>query len=263
MKIKLSILLVLSLVIAFALVLPGMFSALNSNRAASAALAVCLDMDPLVDMTPDQQHPSSWFRLMEAFCQNPSAVPVSTWKETITNDPERLAFLPYFRPGDLELAAYAVQTHPQSASANFWFAELAAANDDLQSAIQAYQRGLQSAPADGLAWMALGRLQEGLGDLESAAQAFSQACIHVDRGKNGCPNASRVYITLGDYTLAEHYARQTLRQLPGYLPGVRYLATALVALGKTNEALPYLRELAESGDQEAINTLQELGVSPP
>ena len=58
-------------------------------------------------------------------------------------------------------------------------------------------------------------------------------------------------------------ARQTLRQLPGWKPGKWGLANALLAQGRTEEALPYLRQLAESGDQEAITTLQELGLSPP
>ena len=209
------LLLVLSAVIAIALVLPGMVRALDKNRLASAALAACLDANPLLEMAPDQPPPAAWFRLMETFCQDPTAISTTTWEEAIAADPQRIVFMPYYRPGDLELAGYAARTHPGSASANFWFAELAAASGDLDGAISAYQRGLEITPADGLAWMALGRLQEGQGDLESAAYAYSQACNHVDRGKNGCPNASRLYLALGDYASAEHYARQTLRQLPG------------------------------------------------
>jgi tetratricopeptide (TPR) repeat protein len=119
---------------------------------------------------------------------------------------------------------------------------------------------LDSTNAD--AWMSLGRLHEEQGDLQLAVEAYDQACAFVDNGKNGCPSAGRIYLATGMYDLAAARYEMSLRQIgEGWLPGREGLVKALLASGRTQEAIPHLTVLAASGSAEARETLSQLGVS--
>ena len=107
-------------------------------------------------------------------------------------------------------------------------------------------------------WVRLGRLREAAGDVEGALAAYDQGCFLVDAGKNGCPHAGRLYMEAGDYELAAERYRTSMKQLPGWPRAERGLAQALIEMGRSEEAIPYLTNLAHNGDSSAAEQLQEL-----
>lgn len=180
----------------------------------------------------------------------------------------RLAFLgPVERIGlvraavgeDELLAKELIAARPDFAGGYFWLAEIRQSNGEIQLAIEAYRTGLALDPTSGDDWYALGRLYAELGETDNALLAYDQACMFGDRGKNGCPNAAGLYFERGEYETALTRFQRTVRQLPGWVPGIRGLADTLIALGREREAVPYLEELAAMGDAAAIQQLEAIG----
>jgi predicted Zn-dependent protease len=56
--------------------------------------------------------------------------------------------------------------------------------------------------------------------------------------------------------------QDSLRQLPGYPASRKGFAKALLALGRTAEAIPYLEGLANEGDVEAQDLLAQIQATP-
>lgn len=202
---------------------------------------------------------SAWFEAINTLCDGGIEGHKNAVKAAIAGYPERIFIVKTFLPHDQELAQYAAQTHPDNAQAQFWLGDILIEQNDTQGGITAYQNGLQHQPGDGLSWMKLGRLHEAQGDWESAIDAYDQACFYVDDGKNGCPNAGRLYHEHGLYKLAADRFKRSTGQLPGWLPARLGLAKALIAMGEIDNAIPILTELAEQGNQESAEILVTLG----
>ncbi len=160
-------------------------------------------------------------------------------------------------PESEQLALAAVEKQPRDAAGYFWLAALLA-EDDINTAIAQYEQGLDLAPENGTRWVELGKLRETAGDVDGAIVAYDQACFLVDRWKKGCPRAARLLMAQKKFEEAEKHWRMTIEQVPYWLPAKRGLVDALLATGRTEEAIPYLKILADEGDNEAREQLQEV-----
>jgi tetratricopeptide (TPR) repeat protein len=180
----------------------------------------------------------------------------------VTEPDARLDVLRAALPLDGELAQAAAAAHPDEAAAQFWLGEALKGAGNLAGAIPAYEAGLALDPKNGEEWDNLGRLYEAEGNWEQAVRAFDQACHYVDQGKNGCLNAARIYMQRERYEEAIVRYQDALVQLPDFSAALRGIADALIALGRPQEAIPYLETLAASGDAEAQLLLEQMQGTP-
>jgi tetratricopeptide (TPR) repeat protein len=244
---------------------PFLKSSWGVNQAALDAMAVCLGQE---DFSVMQGHPP-FFRAGAARCLGDLETAHANYLETVGADP-RVTILHAVMPFDIELARQMAVDHPNVAEANFWLGEAIVAGmqageiqpDMLEQAITAYERGLAMDPFNGEEWDNIGRLYETKGAWEQAVEAFNWACRYGDFGRNGCINAARVYAQHALYEQAASRYMDSLRQRPGYVPALRGLSNALLALDRVEEAMPYLQNLADQGDVEAQTLLEQLSVSP-
>ena len=252
-------LLFLLLLLQLALSMPFLAARLERNRQALLMQFVCFVPASAVSIAPLFHDASAaWFAGFTARCLGNDELARQTWQAVLASPTERIDVLRAAYADDLELARLAAQANSQNAEAQFWLGDLLAAQRDIPGAIEAYQAGLSSRPNDGNVWVKLGQFYETSGDWQKAATAFDRACRLADRGKHGCPNAGRLYLEHGEYELAIDRFRRNLRQLSGYPAGLRGMAEALIALGRADEAIPYLQQLAASGDTWAGQTLQDI-----
>jgi tetratricopeptide (TPR) repeat protein len=226
------------LITAVLLALPAR-SAWAVNAAGLAAMRVCAGGEDLAALADAP----AFFRAGAADCLGLAAQADAAYLEAVSAPQARLAAVRAARPLDVALASAAAAHNPDQPQAHFWLAQAAAAAGDTAAAIAAYEAGLALDPANGEEWENLGRLYEAAGDVERAVRAFDFACLYVDQGKNGCPNAARLHFARGEYHLAEQRWRDTLEQLPGWEPGWRGLAETLLAQGRDSEAQEILRGL--------------------
>jgi tetratricopeptide (TPR) repeat protein len=236
--------------------LPWLAGGWDSNRDGLRAMAICTGTASA--LPPEQP----FFRGGLARCTANEAEIHSAYRMTVVEADARLNVLRAALPFDVEMAQAAVEAHPEEANAHFWLGEALRQAGDMLRAIPAYEAGLTLNPTNGEEWDNLGRLYEAAGDWERAVQAFDQACHYVDQGKNGCPNAARLYMQHELYEQAIVRYMDTLEQLPGYPVALRGLADALIALERSEEAIPYLETLAAGGDSEAQALLEQLQESP-
>lgn len=198
------------------------------------------------------------FNAIAARCQGDEARQEEAWRQLLLASGARLDVARAARPQDAGLARLAAAQHPEMAIAHFWLGDALREEGNAKAASAAYEAGLALDPTAALIWDHVGRLYQDGGDLEKAVQAFDQACYHVDRGKNGCLRAAGLYLQWDMYEEAANRYRTSLQQLPGYGPAHRGIAEALLALGRTEEALPHLQALADRDDEQAQQTLREL-----
>ena len=78
----------------------------------------------------------------------------------------------------------AMRGQPNSADAWFWLATIRR-EEDPQTAIEFYRRGLALRPTDGQGWLGLGVLLASR-DPHAAMAAYLQSCHNGDPGYNGC-----------------------------------------------------------------------------
>ncbi len=225
---------------------------LASNRAGLAAMGGCLKGHGGGD---------SWlppfFRAVQFSCLGAPEAAEVAFHEALTDKNVRVDILRAHNPRNSLLAEGAVRHHSNSAEAYFWLGDALLASAQDSKAVQAYEKGLEIDAEDADTWDQLGRLYEAQGELKAAGRAFSQACRYVDRGKNGCPNAGRVYLLLGEYELAEQHYRVSLFQVPNFARSYRGLVDTLIARSGTSEGLAYVQALAAQGDAAAQQALNE------
>jgi predicted Zn-dependent protease len=200
----------------------------------------------------------TWLRASAAYCQGDEAAARDAWQQMLAASDARLPALRANAPQDVDLARAAAALYPENPIAQFWLGDALLQQGDAPGAIQAYEGGLAQDGTNANTWLVVGELYEGVGDWETAVSAYDQACYYVDRGKNGCPRAGRLYLAHDQYELAAQRFQDSLEQLPHWPPAQKGLAEALIALGKSDEAIPYLQRLAENGDAEARQTLNQL-----
>ncbi len=223
---------------------------LASNRAGLAAMG-CLG-----SAGGDQPLPP-FFQAVRASCRGDESAAGSAFLEAAAQPGARVDVLRAHRPDDLALAQAAIAHHPDAPAAHFWLGDALLAAGETGQARQTYEAGLALDRREADIWVRLARLYETQGDLPAAAEAYSQACGHLDSGKNGCLHAGRLYLALGDYALAELRYRESIVQLPGYEPSFRGLVDTLIARSGTSEGLAYVQALAAQGDAAAQQALNE------
>jgi tetratricopeptide (TPR) repeat protein len=244
--------------------LPTVAEGLDVNKAAVKATKYCgkardvAHGKQLTEATQSTDH-LSWSELTQSRCAGDAEETLEALRSVLRWSDSRLDVVREIAPADASLAELAVTTYPNSAEAYFWLAEALLSKQDSQGAIQAYEDGLSLDGSDANAWLALGKLYKSLGNLQSAAQAYDQACTYVDRGKNGCLKAGDTYAELGQYELAVQRYETSIKQI-GYLwlPAERRLVDALMTLGRTQDAIPHLRILAQHGSAEARELLSKI-----
>lgn len=231
------------------------------NRQARVAVGLCLSPDQMVASSAETVD-KAWFRAVVATCNGETAVAQTAMQEALATSPHYIDLVHALVPEDNTLASFAADHYPAEPQALFWLGDLLAGQGDADSAIVAYEQGLVGDRRNGLIWVRLGHLYEDKGDWQTAVHAYDNGCYYVDRGKNGCPAAGRLYLAHEQYQLAIQRYQTSLIQLPDWTPAKRGLVEALLALGRTEEALPYLRDLAASGDTDAQQKLDAFQTTP-
>jgi tetratricopeptide (TPR) repeat protein len=238
-----------------------LLQAWSTNQQAALAVRECLPTDGAASETTVSLD-KAWLRAIVAHCSGDTVAAQAAIQEALAASPRYVTLAHSLAPEDVTIAEFAAAQYPTDSEARFWSGDLLVEQGDVDKAMVAYEQGLTVDGRNGLIWVRLGRLYEDKGDWESAVNAYDQGCRHIDQGKNGCPAAGRLYMAHNQYELAAERYRESISQLPGWLPAKRGLVEALLALGRTDEALPYLRELAASGDEDARQKLDTLEINP-
>jgi len=200
-----------------------------------------------------------WLAAVQARCEGLDEVAVSRMHDTLGVSDARLAMARKFYPYSVELARFAAQRYPARPDAHSWLGDALSKNGDTQGAIEQYRRGVEIAPEDANAWMSLGSLYQEQGDTQNAISAFEEACTYVDDLKNGCRWAGKLYMKLGQNEKAAERFNTAIKQLGDrWAPLERDLADALLAQGKTEEAIPHLEYLAKHGSEDARQKLDNI-----
>lgn len=231
-----------------------LLAAERANDQAVGAVSFCIETrtSPSADATRPR------FAAVQARCRGDEAREEEAWRRLLAGAGARTDVIRAARPYDVSLARLAAERYPARAGAHFWLGDALREAGNRAAAVVAYEAGLALDPTAALIWDYVGRLYEDGGDLERAVYAYDQACYYVDRGKNGCLHAGRIYLEQGAYAEAAVRYRTSLQQLPGYAPARRGLVEALLAQGEIDEAVPHLEALAAQGDENAQKTLAQL-----
>lgn len=251
---------------------PEFFQNGRTNQWAIQVSRLCLSTDmsefaedaALADTSVNTQ--MSWLTGQLAHCQQKENEAILAWRRTLETSSERLSLVRAAAPHNLTLAQFATAQYPDQAEPFFWLGDAYLAKGEESKAVRTYEVGLTLQPDHSAnAWMAVGRLYEAEGEWERAVYAYDQACRYVDQGKNGCPNAGRLYFEHEQYDLAAQRYRDAMRQLPGWQPARLQLAQSLIALGQLEEARLHLTFLADEGNttaQTLLNQLSENQIQP-
>lgn len=245
--------------------MPGMIDTLARNRAAVQAAAGCGDEGASTRQAWPKSAPGAsaaqdaWLAVIQARCRGDDAAARLALNEALAVSDERLDVAHAIENDNVDLARFASDRYPNNAEAHFWLGEALTKADDKSGAIQAYEQGLELQP-DANVWMELGSLYQSKDEYLQAVEAFDQACVLKDIQANGCSSAGELYLKLGNYELAAQRFQTSINEISQtWLPSEKGLVTALMALGRTQEAIPHLRILADNGSTEAQQTLQKLG----
>lgn len=200
-----------------------------------------------------------WLKSVKARCKGDEAGARAAMYDAVGGSGARLSIMRPIAPYDRSLASLAANSHPDQAEAHFWLADALVMQGDTETAIREYEIGLAQNGTDANAWLSFGNLHRDKGDMLEAAEAYDQACRYVDQGKHGCIDAARIYLDIGRYEVAAEHFESSIKQF-GYpfIPAEEGLVTALVKLGRNEEAIPHLTILAMNGSSKAQETLDQL-----
>jgi tetratricopeptide (TPR) repeat protein len=244
--------------------LPKVSDTLAINSLATAAAIRCgssrnIVTQEQVGSTFAKSEQVAWLQAVEARCDGLDDKAIAAMHDTLDVSDARLSMVRTFYPDNVELARFATERYPTRAEAWFWLGDALSMDGDSQGAIEQYERGLEFAPTEASAWMSLGSLYQEQSNLQEAVKAYDQACIYVDNLKNGCRQAGKLYLKMGQYELAEKRFKEAIRQLGDtWVPLERDLAAALLAQGRTEEAVPHLEILAKHGSEDAREKLNQI-----
>ncbi len=245
--------------------LPDMVGYGQVNQYAVAAVNSCYagkvaTMTSLNGLPASLQMQAAWLKAGAARCRGDAKGEQAAMSDMLAASDARLDLARLANPNDASLAALAASRYPHRADAHFWLAQALTERGDVDGAISEYKKGsaLQGPNTD--IWMTVGDLYQRKGNLRGAAAAYDQACLQANSDKNGCRRAGQVYLKLGENQLAADRLQKCLNQI-GYtwLPVERELVSALYSMGRTKEAVPHLRVLAEHGSADAKEKLKQLG----
>lgn len=244
---------------------PTFFQNVRTNQWAIHVSRLCLgtarsDLSENMALA-DMNVKMSWLTGQLAHCQQREDDAMLAWRRTLEVSSERLSLVRAAAPLNLTLAQFAAAQYPDQAEPFFWLGDAYVAAAQTTQATQAFETGLSLQPEHNpLAWIALGRLYETSDDWQGAVRAYDEACLHHegDRGKNGCPNAGRLYLAHEQYDLAAQRFQESMIQIPGWQPARLGYAQALLGLGQVEDAIQHLTFLAEAGNATAQDLLLSL-----
>jgi protein O-GlcNAc transferase len=110
------------------------------------------------------------------------------------------------------------------------------AENNLDSAIAAYRRGLELRPAYAPAWKALGVVYASRGEFEGAETSFRNACERQPSLPDACLYQGRTLYLLNRFQPAIEVLRRSLQRERENSEAYRLLALSLEALGQSVEA---------------------------
>ena len=253
---------------------PHLRQAWDTNRMALAAMEVCVGTQALSVVV----EASPFLQAGAARCVGEDEIAHARSLEALKSQ-NRVEILHAANPSDIELALLIVDTYPAWAEAYFWLGEAMvggmyvwevppqtlAETEDLLEIIAVYEKGLELAPTNGVEWDNMGRLYQASQEWEKAAHAYDMACHLIgDESRSDCLKAGLVYMQLDLYEQALARYQDNLRLLPEYpsSSSLKGIAKALIALNRSQEAIPYLETLAAQGDVEAQTLLAQIQGTP-
>ena len=253
------------LVLLLAWRLPGLVDGIARNQAALRAVTGCGDHAAgnqqawLKPATGGSVGHDAWLKLIQARCGGDEVAARAALKDALAVSDERLDVAHSMENDNVDLARFAADKYPNSAESHFWLGQALTKAGDKDGATRAYEQGLALQP-DAEMWLQLGLLYQAKDQYNQAVTAYDQACVLKDIEANGCSNAGELYLKMGNYELAAQRFQTSINDISQtWLPSEKGLVTALMALGRTQEAVPHLRILAEHGSTEAQQTLLKLG----
>jgi tetratricopeptide (TPR) repeat protein len=242
--------------------LPGLLESFQLNRLAIASVSGCGQNKPPTGLeitgtiTPAK---AAWLKVIQTRCSGDDIKIRAAMSEELAVSDARLDSIYATARYDVAMARFAATTYPKLAETQFWLGDSLDRQGDTAGAILAYEHGLALQDSDANVWMTVGTLYEEKGDLQAAVKAYDQACRWEDRGANGCPSAGDIYLKLGQYQLAVERYQAAIEQVGHtWPPAEKGIVTALMALGRTKEAIPHLQILAARGSAEAQQMLQQI-----
>lgn len=125
------------------------------------------------------------------------------WEQFLACDALGIPFVEAYLREDRAWAERAARLFPERAESWFWLARLAERND-LALAAEAYRRGLEIAPYDGMRWQSYGFVLLQTEGEEAALRAFIRSC---EMGGNGCRRVGAIMERRGDLETAIRYYR--------------------------------------------------------
>jgi len=125
------------------------------------------------------------------------------WERFLACEPSGIPFVAAYLREDRAWAERVVRLFPDRAESWFWLAHLAE-RDDPALAAEAYRRGLEIAPYDGMRWQSYGFVLLRTAGEEAALQAFIRSC---EMGGNGCRRVGAIMERRGDLETAIRYYR--------------------------------------------------------
>lgn len=141
------------------------------------------------------------------------------WEASLFCSPEYISLLSLLTPQQREWALASIEYYPFAADSWLWLAHTyldptnpgvsqPLAESDLAKIIPLYEKALQIAPYDGIAWRELGDLLAE-SDPQAAIEAYLNSCYNGDPGSNGCYRAGLTAESLGAYQDAIDYYRMS------------------------------------------------------
>jgi tetratricopeptide (TPR) repeat protein len=242
------------LLVLAALSAPGIAAGLSRNAANTAAARACgwSESAPVAG--------SAWVEAAVARCKGDEVAALDAMRAALQAGPGRLNMARAMEPYNVEMARFAAGRYPQTAEAQFWLGDALRKEKRPEEAVAAYEKGLAIAPGEADTWLEVGNLYYARSDLPAAARAYDRACALKDSGYNGCSRAGDVYMEMKDYERAALSYAQSVAQIPYFWqPSEEGLVNALLAAGRSEEAIPHLRLLAEHGSKDAQDKLGRLG----
>lgn len=247
--------------------LPDLMEYGSVNRVAVSAVTGCYSNQ--TPASPDTNGlPSTaktqvyWLKAYSARCLGDQKKQEAAMREMLAVSDSRLEMARRANPGDVAIAKFAASQYPNRADSHFWLGDALTARKDRDAAISAYKDGLALETNNAAIWLTVGVLYEKREKLHEAAKAYDEICLRITdfESRDGCRRAGQVYLKLGDNEAGVDRLQRCLKLL-GYswLPVERDLASALLSLGRTKEAIPHLEVLAKNGFADARVKLTELG----
>jgi tetratricopeptide (TPR) repeat protein len=169
----------------------AVYAVLPENLAALSALKAVFN--PARQAPPAGSCALNWLRLGRL----PASEASAAYRAALDCGTTYLKMAQFARPLDANLAAYAVERYPASATAWLWWANNLKDTDRL-AALKAFQVTVSLDPSIALAWCESGRIYEIQKQFDLARDSYYHCCSTGDTGSQGCYGAGRMEEKLGN-----------------------------------------------------------------